>query len=123
MVILGLLLVLIVACYGVWRLFLRAPGPGFGWSSIWRLACLIGAMRIAALWIGFAGLQRTDWLQILAQFMLILAWPDLYFVRAMRAEHVRWALSASLILAITSFAWSAALLWLVSRLAGKRSAR
>jgi hypothetical protein len=121
MVIVGFLLLLIIGGYGVWRLCIRAPGPAFGWSSVWRVALLIGAVRIAALWIGLAGLQRSNWLQVLGQFLFVLAWPELYFVRAVRAEPIRWALSGSLILAATSLVWAVALLWVVRRLAGKAS--
>src|SRR5215469_8825669 len=103
MVILGFLFVLICGIYAVWRLSHRPPHQPIGWSTLWRLACLIAALRIGALWIGMAGLQRSDWLQIPASLVLDVGLPDIYIVRGARAEPLRWAVLGSLTLAITSF--------------------
>ncbi|HYX51950.1 MAG TPA: hypothetical protein VE783_00755 [Candidatus Limnocylindrales bacterium] len=97
----------------------RNPGAGVAASAVLKLACLIAAVRIAALWIGLAGIQRGDWLQIPAQFLLMLGWPDIYLARAARAQPVRWALICTLILAGTSFIWSMVLLWFANRIARK----
>ena len=114
-----LLLALASSIYGVWRLFRRAPRQHHGWSSIWRLACLIAAIRITALWLGLAGLQRSDWLQIPAYFLLMLELPDIYIVKAARGEPLLWARLGSLTLAATSVGWSAAFLWLLNRFSSK----
>ena len=42
---------------------------------MWRLACLIAGLRLAALWLGVTGLARPDWLQALAYFVLMLDLP------------------------------------------------
>jgi hypothetical protein len=123
MVILGFLLVLVLCLYGVWRLSARTPGRRYGWSVVWRFACLIAALRIGAIWLGLAGLRRSDWVQVPAYFLLMAGWPDLYIVRAARAEPLRWGILASLVLAATSLAWSAAFLWLAKRLRSKPATR
>jgi hypothetical protein len=123
MMILGFLFVLIFCLYGVSRLSARSPGHRYGWSLIWRLACLIAVLRISALWVGLAGLRRSDWLQVPANFVLILGLPDIYVVKAARAQPLRWAILGSLTLAVTSFAWSAAVLWVVNRLGSNAAAR
>jgi hypothetical protein len=123
MVILGFLLVLIVCFYGVWQLYFQAPGSPRGRSIVWRLACLIAAVRIGALWIGLAGLGRSNWLQVPVYFLLMLGWPDVYFARSARSEPLRWGIACSLILGATSVVWSAALLWLMRRLTGKPATR
>jgi len=119
MVIIVFLFVLICCLYGVWRLLARPPDDRVVWSAIWRLACLIAAVRISALWVGLAGLQRSDWLQIPAYFILMLGLPDIYIVKTARAEPFKWAMLGSLTLAATSFAWSAAFLWVANRLSSK----
>ncbi len=119
MVIFVLLLVLVSCIYGVWRLSARPPAHRIGWSTISRLAFLIAVLRISALWVGWAGLRRSDWLQIPAYFIVMLGLPDIYMVKAARAEPLRWAILGSLTLAATSFGWSAALLWVVNRLCSK----
>src|SRR5215469_8839312 len=50
-----------------------------------------------------AGLQRSDWLQVPASLVLDLGPPDIYIVRAARAEPLRWVTLGSVTLAITSF--------------------
>lgn len=123
MVILGFLLVLALGIYGVWRLSARPSGHRYDWSLVWRLACLIAAFRISAVWLGLAGLRRSDWVQVPAFFMLMVGWPDIYIVSAARAEPLRWGILASLVLAATSLAWSAALLWVVRRLRNEPATR
>ena len=116
MVILGFLLVLAIGIYGVWRLSDRSAERGYGWPIIWRLACVIAAFRISAIWLGLAGLRRSDWVQIPGFFISMAGLPDIYIVRAARAQPLRWGILASLVLAATSLPWSAALLWVVRRL-------
>ena len=116
MVIFILLLVVVACVYGAWRLSALSPAHRISWSSVWRLAFLIAVLRVSALWVGWAGLRRGDWLQIPAYFMLMLGLPDIYIVKAARAEPLRWAILGSLTLAATSFAWSAAFLWIANRL-------
>jgi len=123
MVILGFLLVLALGIYGVWRLSSRPAGQGYGWSAVWRLACLIAAFRISAIWLGLAGFRRSDWVQIPAFFLSMAGWPEIYIVRAARAQPLRWGILASLVLAATSFVWSAALLWVMRRLRNEPAAR
>ena len=115
MVVLSLMLVLGFSVYGVWRLSGQPSSHRIRWSALWRLAFLIAILRISALWIGWADLRRSDWLQAPGYLILMLGLPDIYIVKAARAEPLRWAILCSLTLAATSFAWSAALLWVANR--------
>src|ERR1700730_14520593 len=116
MVILGVLLILALCIYGVWRLSARSPSRRYGGSGIWRLAGLIATVRIGAIWLGIFGLQRSDWVQVPAYLLLVAGLPDIYIVRAAQGDPVRLAIFASLVLAATSVAWSPAFLWFVRRL-------
>src|SRR5215472_5610919 len=102
MVILGLLLVVIGCAYANRRLSAQSSDLRTGWPAIWRLACIIGALRISALWVGL---------------------PDIYIVRAVRAEPLLWAVLGSLTLAATSLVWSLSLLWVANRTRSKKVAR
>ena len=88
-----------------------AFGPG-----LWRVACVIAAVRVPALWLGSAGLRRAGWPQIPGYFLLVLDLPEIYLIRAARYTPERWAILGSLILAGTSLAWAAAFVWLWNRL-------
>jgi len=123
MVILGLLLVVIGCVYANRRFFAHPSDYHIGWPAIWRLACIIGALRISALWVGLVGLWRSDWLQVPANFILMLGLPDIYILRAARAEPLLWAVLGSLTLAATSFVWSSTILWVANRTRSKKVAR
>lgn len=111
------LAVALVACiYGVFRLAASNTPYRVGWPGVWRLACVIAALRLTALWLGSAGLRRADWLQIPAYFALMLDLPEIYLVKRVRNAPDRWVVLSSLILAITSLAWAAAFFWVWNRL-------
>ena len=123
MLILGFSLVLVACLYGVWRLSTRVSRHRYGWPGVWRLACLIAALRISALWFGQVGLSRADWLQGPAYLILMLGLPEIYIVRGARSEPFRWAILGSGVLAATSFLWAAAFFWVANRLQGQRQDR
>jgi hypothetical protein len=116
MVTLGFALVMVSCIYGMYRLSTRIPSYRFGWPGVWRLACVIAGLRVAALWFGATGLRRPDWLQVPAYFVLMLDLPEIYLVSSARTEPFRWAMLGTMILAATSFAWAAAFFWLWNRL-------
>ena len=121
MVTLAIVLALISCACGVYRLALGVrPHQQWGWPEMWRLACLIAGLRLAALWLGVAGLARPDWLQAVAYFVLMLDLPELYLARGARHDPHRWAILGSLILGATGFIWAAAFVWLRNRLAVRR---
>jgi hypothetical protein len=115
-VILGLALVLAFCIYGLFRLSARTPSHRVGWSGVWRLACLIAFLRIGALWFGYFGFRRPDFVQVAADLVVMLTLPEIYMVKSFRTEPFRWAMLGSTILAITSFAWAAAFFWVSNRL-------
>jgi hypothetical protein len=119
MLTLGSALVLVFCTYGVYRLSTRTRPDQWGWPEVWRLACMIAGLRLAALWLGVTGLRRPDWLQGPAYLVLMLDLPEVYLVRGARTDPHRWAVLGSLLLAATSFAWAAAFVWLRNRLGGK----
>ena len=117
MIILTVELILAFCIYSAYRLSNRTRLGHWGWSQVWRLACVIAGLRVAALWLGAAGLRRPDWLQGPAYLLLMLDLPELYVVSGARINPHRWELLGSLILAATSFAWAAAFVWLRNRIA------
>lgn len=120
MVIIGFLIILVLCVYGVWKLVLRAPRQRFDWSIVWRMASLIAALRISALWAGLAAFRDSGWAQIPGYFLLMTGLPDIYVVKSIRSEPLLWGTLASAILAATSVFWSAALIWLMDRLRRQR---
>ena len=116
MVILAFSFILVFCIYGLWHLSRRVSPHRYGWPAVWRLACVIAALRISALWLGQAGLRRADWLQIPGYLGSVLGLPEIYLVRGARADPVRWAILASGILAVTSFLWAAVFFWAANRL-------
>lgn len=115
MLTLSFAIVLAFGIYGVYRLSLRSPLHQCGWNAVWRLACLIAALRLSALWFGVAGLLRSDWLQVPAYLLLMLSLPEIYLVKGIRTEPYRWAMAGSVVLATTSFLWAAGLIWVWNR--------
>jgi hypothetical protein len=115
-VILALTLVLALCIYGALRLSTRTPSCRLGWSGVWRLACLIAILRIGGLWFGYFEFRRSDWVQNAAYLVVTLTLPEIYMVESFRTEPFRLAMLTSAILAITSFAWAAALVWVSNRL-------
>ena len=111
--------VLIFCIYGMYRLGTRIPLHRCGWPRVWRLACLIAAVRLSALWFGVVGLGRPDWLQVPAYLVLMLDLPELYLVKSARTEPYHWAMLGSVVLATTSFAWAAGFFWVWNRLRAK----
>jgi hypothetical protein len=116
MLTLSFTVVLVFCIYGIYRLTTRIPLYRCGWPGVWRLACLIAAVRLSALWFGVTGLRRPDWLQLPAYLVLILDLPEIWLVKSTRTEPYRWAILGSVILATTSFAWAAAFVWVWNRL-------
>ena len=115
MVVLAFALVLTFGVYAARHLSIRSRPDRWGWHDIWRLACVIAALRVAALWFGTIGLRRPDWLQGLAYLVLMLDLPEIYLFRGARADPYRWASFGSLILTATSLGWAAAFTWFRNR--------
>src|SRR5215470_12045206 len=112
----SLAVVLIFCVCGIYRLTALIPVHRRGWPAVWRVACLIAALRLSALWFGVTGLRRPDWLQIPAYLALLVDLPELYLVKGARIEPYRWAILGSVILATTSIAWAAVFVWICNRL-------
>jgi len=45
-------ILVLAAGYWLWHLAARSPDRRCGWHGVWRVACLIGTVRICALWLG-----------------------------------------------------------------------
>jgi len=120
MVIIGFLAVLFLCVYGARKLASRPPLQRFDWSIVWRMACIIAALRISAVWAGLAASQDSGWVQVPGYFLLMTGLPDIYIVKSTRSEPLLWGTLASLVLAVTSVVWSAGLIWIVDRLRGQR---
>lgn len=116
MVAVGITIALASLIFGVYLLTSRFPGQRGGWHGVWRLAGLIAALRISALWFGVIGLSWPDWLQSAAYLLLMLDLPEIYLVKGARSEPFRWAILGSLIVTCTSIVWSAIVCWVWNRL-------
>jgi hypothetical protein len=101
--------------YSLWHLAGRSPGRRYGWRSLWRLACLIGTARIAALWLGAAAYRNPGWPQGFGYFLQMLALPEIYLARSMRGDPLKWIMVGSTLLAATSIFWAVLLVWVADR--------
>lgn len=109
--------VLIVAAgYSLCRIAARPPRRGRGARILWRAACLIGVVRIGALWIGAAAYQTSGWAQGPGYILLMLALPEIYLIKGVRAHLLIWEVVGSVLLGATSFLWGALLVWVADRL-------
>jgi hypothetical protein len=115
MVIISVLFCMAVLATAVIYLALRLPSRHYGWQAFWRLACIIGALRIGALWVGLAAYRRPGWSQIFGYFVQMLALPEIYFARSARGGPFRWAMSGNALLAAGSMFWVALLIWVANR--------
>jgi hypothetical protein len=111
MVILGFAVLLVCCGYVIYRLSGRLMHRRWDWVEVCRTACVIAAVRIAAVWLGIVGFGRSDWLQVWAYLVVMLDLPEIYVLRSLRNDPLRWAILASCILAVTSIAWAAAFVW------------
>ena len=116
MLILAFTLILVFCTYGAYCLSNRTRLGQWGSAQVWRLACVIAGLRVAAVWLGAVGLRRPDWLQRPAYLLLMLDLPELYVVRGARTDPHRWEFLGSLLLVATSFVWAAAFVWLRNRI-------
>ncbi len=105
-----------VLAMGLWHVSGRAPGRTQGWAAFWRLACLIGFLRVVALWVGLAAYRLPGWTQVPGYFLHLLGLPEIYLVRSARSDPIRWAVMGSGLLAASSLGWAALVIWVVERL-------
>jgi hypothetical protein len=106
----------LVVAYGLWRIAALPTSRRYGWHVLWQAACVIGAVRIGALWLGAATNYGSGWVQILGYFLQMTGLPELYLVRGMRTTPLKWAIAASTLLMLSSFVWAAFLVWVANRL-------
>src|SRR5689334_6629042 len=86
MVFLVFCIFVLAVVYLLWRLGARPASRRYGWRHLWRAACLVGFVRIGALWVGVAAYQRPGWPQIPGYFLQLLALPEIYLMRGMRGQ-------------------------------------
>lgn len=113
----SVVLFVVVIAVAVWlaRLAARTPRAGDGRHALWRLACLIGAVRISLLWLGTAASRDPGWPQGFGYVFQLVGLPEIYFARSTRADPLTWLIVGSTLLAVSSFGWAAVLLWIGNR--------
>src|SRR5215471_8718435 len=96
---------LLVACWGLWHLMGRAPARRHGWHVVWRVAAVIGLVRISALWLGTVlwTLTNIDWpWPAFGYLLLMTTFPESYLVRRLLAHEPYLGMAMTLLLAATS---------------------
>ena len=114
MLFIAFLLIVAVGCW-LWRIHARSPARPYGRRLVWRAACVIGLVRIGALWAGATLYQSSTWPQGPGYILQILALPEIYLVKGMRGHPLQWLICGSMLLAATSFLWAELLMWVVDR--------
>lgn len=88
-------------------------------SRLWPLALIIAALRIGALWVGDAAYRDPGAPQVWGYLLQMTALPEIYFVRGVRTDPTKWLVYGSAVLATTSLAWAALLVWVGNRVASR----
>lgn len=102
------LFVLILACvYGLWRALPFSNRQRHGWSGVWRLACVIAAVRISVFGIGVLWMQNRDWRQGVGYILALVGLPEIYAARALRFHAAEWFAACCALLAASSLPWAA----------------
>jgi hypothetical protein len=102
------LLFLISACiYGVWRVLLFSATKRQGWAGVWRLACVIACLRIAAFGIGTWSLQSSGWMQSVGYILILAGLPEIYAAKALRSDTAAWFGAGCALLTGSSILWAA----------------
>ena len=107
---------MLAGAFTVARLAMRAPSGSLTWVTVWPLACLIGALRIAAIVFGAVAYSDPGLAQGPGYFLLMVGLPEILLVRGLRAHPLEWEAAAIVILTASSFAWAAAIVWVANRL-------
>jgi hypothetical protein len=98
------LLVLVAGLIYAWRalgFFVRQR------AGLWRLACVIGAVRISVFGIGVLFMRSADWRQGLGYNLSLVGLPEIYAAKALRFQPVSWLVASCSLLAASSFLWAA----------------
>jgi hypothetical protein len=102
------LVVLILGCiYGLWRGLPFSAANRQGWAGVWRLACVIAAVRIGVFGIGVLWMQNADWRQGVGYILALVGFPEIYAAKALRFHSREWFAACCALLAATSFLWAA----------------
>jgi len=102
------LLVLITGCiYGLWRGLPFSAARRQGWPGVWRLACVIGAVRISVFGIGVMSMRNADWRQSVGYILVLVGLPEIYAAKGLRHDTTAWFAACSTLLAASSFLWAA----------------
>jgi len=109
--------------YSFWYLNARPTTRRYGWHVLWRLAFLIAAVRIGALWLSATTNDSSGWVQVPGYFLELVGLPEIYLVRSMRNTPMKWGMAASLLLLASSFVWAASLVWVANRVRPKTNGR
>ena len=116
MIFIFLCFVVLAEGYLLWHFGPRWAGRRHGWQLLWRATYLIGTVRIAALWVGFALFQFSIRTYLPGIILLMHALPEIYLVKGLRDHTLSWLMAGSVLLSATSFVWAALLIWVGGRL-------
>jgi hypothetical protein len=101
-------LVIIAGCiYGLWRALPFSTAQRQGWAGLWRLACIIAAVRISVFAIGAVWMRNADWRQGVGYLLVLVGLPEIYAAKALRFRPGVWLAASSALLAASSLLWAA----------------
>jgi len=103
----GLLLLISACIYGVWRVLPFSRTKRQGWAGVWRLACMIACLRIAAFGVGAWSLQSSGWVQSMGYILILAGLPEIYAAKALRSDTAAWFGAGCALLAGSSILWAA----------------
>ena len=100
------LVVAVSFIYIVWRSFPFSPLERRRWAGVWRLAIVIGAVRIGVFASGTLLMRNADWRQGIGYVLVLVGLPEIYAARMLRSNPAAWLAACCAILAATSIVWA-----------------
>ena len=92
--------------YALWRALPFSQKQRHGYAGVWRLACVIAAVRISVFRTGAALMHGADWRQSVGYMLVLAGFPEIYAARALRHEPAAWLATCCLLLAASSLLWA-----------------
>lgn len=72
--------------YALWRALPFSQKQRHGYAGVWRLACVIAAVRISVFGTGAALMHSADWRQSVGYILVLAGLPEIYAARALRHD-------------------------------------
>ena len=106
MIAIALLVLIPASIYGLWRVLPFSKEQRQGWPGVWRLACLIAAVRIGLFGIGVLLMRNPNEIQSVGYMLVLVGLPEISAAKALRSDASVWFTACCALLAGSSIVWA-----------------